>query len=736
MQISTLPKHDVVLLGVGHTNSHVLRMWRMSPPRDARLTCISNFPVVTYSGMLPGVLSGQYAKEQMEIDLVRLCAAAGARLIVGKVIGLDREHRRILFEDRVPIPYDLLSIGVGSTPSFDKVSVQGDAVVPIKPMQTFLERLEQRLDVVRSHGASPIRVVVVGAGAGGVEIAFCLERRLRMWLQQAPFKITVVHGLAELIGGVRPKTSRRAQRELESRGVQIVLGRRVTQVVDGKLTLDNGDELTADIVLWSTSAVASPLLPKLGLAADDKGFLLTRPTLQTEGDEAIFAVGDSGTIVSSSTPKAGVFAVRQGPVLWDNIGRWLHGDHLMQYQPQSDFLKLFNLGDGRALGEYKGWTFAGRWAWKLKDSIDRKFMEMYQDYEPMTDSSNVESKPIPIRCTGCGGKVGGSVLSRVLSRLDVPPSNYVLLGLEAPDDSAIIQLPPGKALNATVDFFAAPLDDPFIVGRLAALNSASDCFATGARPIAALAAVTIPIGPAPQQEQLLYELLGGALHEFRTMGATLVGGHTIEGPQLTIGFTMLAEQVDPPRTKRKLRAGDQLLLTKPIGTGVLLAALMRARCHASWFETLLNSMLLSNQHAASFCEEYDIQGVTDITGFGLAGHLMEMLRSSEMGAVVHLSRISLLPGTAELLRSGLESTLAPANREIESEIEVSEALRRQQTYPALFDPQTSGGLLLGVPKQHLEPLLTRLREHSQVQAAHIGEVVPWSGTGPRLRCVE
>src|SRR5688572_9154042 len=162
-------------------------MWRMEPIPRARLTCVSNVPIVTYSGMLPGVLAGQYQPEAMEIDLVRLCAAAGARLILGNVVGLARERRELLFDDRPPLPFDVLSIGIGSVPSRDGLAAADDTLLPIKPMQTFLPRLEERLK--RGAGVSPaihrnrqLNIVIVGGGVGGVEIAFCLPRRLKILL--------------------------------------------------------------------------------------------------------------------------------------------------------------------------------------------------------------------------------------------------------------------------------------------------------------------------------------------------------------------------------------------------------------------------------------------------------------------------------------------------------------------------------------------------------------------------
>jgi selenide,water dikinase len=329
-----------------------------------------------------------------------------------------------------------------------------------------------------------------------------------------------------------------------------------------------------------------------------------------------------------------------------------------------------------------------------------------------------------MRCAGCGGKVAGSVLSRVLDRLDVPPSEHVLLGLDAPDDAAIVQTPGGRPVTVTVDFFAAPLDDPYLVGRIAALNAASDVFALGANPLAALAMATIPLGRPRAQEQLLYELLAGSLAEFRRMGTTLVGGHTIEGPQLALGFTVLADQgTAAPLIKGNLQLGDRLVLTKPLGTGTLLAAHMQAECQAPWMDLLLRSMVLSNQPASTLVEQCEIRGLTDVTGFGLAGHLLEMLRPSGRAAELRLDDLPLLDGFVELTQAGIESTLAPANREAETAIGVNEALRSSPQYAALFDPQTSGGLLLGVPERHVDACLDQLRQQSDVPAAVIGSVV-------------
>ena len=727
---TSLPKHTVVLLGVGHTNAHIARMWRMKPIPNAQLVCVSNHRIATYSGMLPGVLAGQYSEDRMQIDLVRFCAASGARLIVDRVVGLDTEQKCLQFDQRPDLPFDVLSIGIGSVPMLTDIDADDDLLVPIKPMQSFLGRLHTKLRQVsdQRQGRS-IRVAVVGAGAGGTEIACCLPHRLKLWFADRQFDISLITSHGHVASGCKLPTVRMVEAELERAGIKVRTDSRVIRVTSDRLEFENGKSIATDIAIWATGAVAPPLLAKFGLPTDDRGFLLTDGTLQVVDQQGVFAVGDSGTMQSTPTLKAGVYAVRQGPILWQNMESALKQKPLVTYRPQRDFLTLLNLGDGRAIAQYKGQAFRGKWCWRLKDYIDSKFMDKYQNYEPMKMQPKPPDPETQMRCMGCGGKIGGSVLSRVLQRLDVPQNDNVLIGLDNPDDAAVVQISGGRPVTATVDFFSAPLDDPYIVGRLAALNAASDAFAIGAQPVAALTVATIPFGSPRRQEQVLYETLAGSLDEFRTMDCALVGGHTIEGPMLTVGFTVLADhgEGNDLRTKGRLRKGDLLLLTKPLGSGILLAGHMQALCRAEWMARLLDTMLLSNQHAMEAVEGFDVPGVTDITGFGFAGHLLEMLRASNMSAKLKLDSVPILDGTESLLQSGIESTLAPANRDAEGQLRASENHRERAEYRALFDPQTCGGILIGVAPQDAEKILARISSQSDVPASIVGEIVAPDG---------
>lgn len=369
---------DVVLLGVGHTNAHVLREWRDHPPANARLTCVSLFATATYSGMLSGVLAGQYAPERMTIDLASLCASAGTRLIIGSTEAIDRDRRLVHVAGHPPLPYDFMSIGIGSIPNQAGVSIKSGDCVSIKPMQTFLDRIRDAIARnTKTVDQRAIEIGVVGGGAGGAEIACCLPAFVeREW--NRPTRIGLIEAGASLLPGMSRRAARMIRQVIESRGGQVLLGARVTRVTDEGVKLEDGRDIPVDVVIWAGGAAADPFLATIGLPTDDAGFLLTRSTLASIGDDRFFVVGDAGTIDGRPVPKAGVYAVRQGPILWENIRRSLEGRPLVDYRPQRGFLKLLNTGDGRAVGEYKGLALHAGWLWRLKDRIDSRFVDRYQ----------------------------------------------------------------------------------------------------------------------------------------------------------------------------------------------------------------------------------------------------------------------------------------------------------------------------------------------------------------------
>ena len=240
-------------------------------------------------------------------------------------------------------------------------------------------------------------------------------------------------------------------------------------------------------------------------------------------------------------------------------------------------------------------------------------------------------------CGGCAAKVSGDVLRSVLGRLELPRDPRVVAGLEAPDDAAVLLHPAGAHVVCTADFFPPFSDDAYVVGEVAAVNAAGDLYAMGAEPRAALALVSLPAGSDTETEETLELLLRGAVVKLREMGIALVGGHTIEGDGLLFGFSMTGSCA-PESLLRKggAQPGDALVLTKPLGTGVVLAAARAAKAPADWTDAAIESMLRSNREAATLLRSAGAHACTDVTGFGLAGHLLEMLRASGCGAEIEV----------------------------------------------------------------------------------------------------
>ena len=372
-------RKTVVLLGIGHTNAHVVKQWAKDPIPDCDLVCISKFPFATYSGMLPGTLGLQFRDEEMRIDLKALAIRANAKLVLADTCGLDCNHGMIHFSDHEPIHFDALSIGVGSMPAGWQEHADSPLLVPTKPMQTFLDRLHTQLSCTRRTKGEPRNVAIVGGGVASVEIAFCLQEMVNKSDFSSDVAITVYTSSDRIADGMRNHSTSRIESLLVKRSISVHCGQRVTSVNKTTITTADGVNHSADCVIWATGAAPPPVLGKLGLESDDNGFIATSPSLQSLSDARIFAVGDCGTVMETPSPKAGVYAVRQCPILWHNLRAFLSGKPLTLFEPQSDFLKLLNTGDGKAFLQYGWFSAHARWCSMLKTWIDKRFIREFQN---------------------------------------------------------------------------------------------------------------------------------------------------------------------------------------------------------------------------------------------------------------------------------------------------------------------------------------------------------------------
>ena len=304
----------------------------------------------------------------------------------------------------------------------------------------------------------------------------------------------------------------------------------------------------------------------------------------------------------------------------------------------------------------------------------------------------------------------------------------VVVGLDAPDDAALVDVGGDKLSLQTVDYFRAIVDDPYTLGKIAANHSLGDVYAMGGEPQTALAIATVPYGLEAKVEADLSAMMAGANEVLREAGCALVGGHTSEGAELALGFAIngLVPRADALR-KGGLRPGDALILTKPIGTGTLLAADMRGKAKARWVMAAIAHMVQSNGRAADILRRHGVHAATDVTGFGLIGHLVEMVRASNVDVTVAVDRVPLLDGARETVALGIFSSLQPQNVRLRRAVRELETVAKHPRYPLLFDPQTAGGLLAAVPLGAAERCVAELRAAGYAGADVVGLVSERSG---------
>jgi selenide,water dikinase len=681
--ISTIPiTRDLVLLGGGHTHALVLRKWAMNPLPGVQVTLVNPGVKAPYTGMLPGFVAGHYQRQDLDIDLVRLARAAGARLIVDRAIGLDPGKQTVQLADRPDIAFDILSIDIGISSRIPNSDRPSSNIIPAKPLGPFADAWDALIDRISQENRAA-KISVIGAGVAGVELALAMAYRLRS-LELPAARIELIEAtsqpMRELNGGARRNLNAALARE----GIALITDASIDKI-----------DPDSDFIVSTAGASPHAWLADTSLALED-GFIRVDKHLQSLNKPGIFAAGDCAHLTHAPRPKAGVFAVRQAPVLFDNLRTALSTGKYRAYHPQQAYLKLISKGDQSALTDKWGIGLSGKWVWKWKDQIDRAFMTQFTDPiampapnlpEQVAQGVAAEVDRQKNACGGCGAKVSQAALTHGLGAATDDPA------LTRFEDAAIVQTHSGYDVFST-DHLRAFNADPYVLAKVAAIHALGDIWAMGAVPKMVLAQIILPPLAPDKQSAMLTEIMQGARDVFDACGVTISGGHTSSGAELTIGFSLSGATSKPPLTHIGAMPGDVLVLTKPIGTGVILAAEMQQRLDGDDYQAALSSMCLLQQDTSRRLAEV-ASTMTDVTGFGLAGHLLNIIEASKVGGRVILDELPFLPGAIEASARGIRSTLYSANAQIRDRVHGEDDARLD----LLFDPQTCGGLLATIPAE-------------------------------------
>ncbi len=741
---------DLVLLGGGHSHVIVIRQWAMNPIPGVRVTLVSSDSLTPYSGMLPGLVAGHYSVEDTHIDLPRLCRWAGVRFVRETASGVDAAGRRIRFETRPDIEYDVLSVDTGGAPRLNNVPGALEFATPVKPVSDFFARW-QALERRARESDRPLEIGVVGAGAGGFEILLAMNHRLNSTdgKRVDPAR-ELRHRLHWLIRGTAlddypARVQTMGLEACDRRGVTCHHDFDVVEVRADGVVSARGEMVSLDATLWCTEAMAATWPAQSGLDCDERGFIRIGDTLQSLSHPEVFAAGDVAIQVNHPRPRAGVFAVRQGPVLAENLRSAVLGEPLREHRPQEKFLTLLSMGDRSAIGNKGPLSIQGPWVWRWKHWIDSEFMNRFNKLPPMLRAESADvpevltvdmetgSSSSDMRCAGCGAKVPADLLESVIAGVVPVERQDIRIGLEQRGDVAVVDTG-GRTLAQTVDQLRSFVSDPWLFGRIATIHALSDLYAAGCEPQSAQIMVTLPWGRMEVVRRELAQVMAGVSHELESAHCALTGGHTAEGPELSLGMVVngypgARELAD----KGGARVGDRLILTKSLGTGVILAAEMQARVTGPVLDGAMDNMLLSNARAAQVLLEHGVHAMTDVTGFGLLGHVVEILQASRVSCQLSIEDIPMLPGALKLSREGIRSSLFAGNA---SRLRFTDANTDPDGWTPrelLLDPQTSGGLVAAVPAESAAACLEQLNAAGYADASVIGIVSEPVVDGPMVR---
>ncbi len=666
--------------------------------------------------MFPGVIAGQYLLDECQIDLRTLAVQASVSFVVAEINGINVVNKLLLLKNRAPLSFSSLSLDVGAEIKGQEEFVleeKNQNIIPIKPFDSSFAWITHQDNESVLEDAKPFSVI--GSGLAGLEVVLALRKR---WPKR------------KLLLKVHPNgKTRKFKNLLKEKKIDLVL--KPTPIV-GPALLCTGSQVPR----W---------LGKSGLNVDSSGRVLTSTKFQTFDYPFIFAAGDCGVIKECSRPSSGVWAVRAAEPLAKNIERFSQGRPLLIWRPQRIALQLvggpFDASKALALGFWAN-LFLGpnQLLWIWKKFIDRKFMNMFAEVLNMKNTLKEQDG-----CRGCAAKIPAKPLKAALVKTDLIKKD------EASKDAALIGVffQGGKLLQS-VDGFPALLSDPWLNARLTTLHACSDIWASGASVLSVQPVITLPKASPDLQEELLAQILEGIKSALAPQDAQIIGGHTMESrsgiPELTtlgIEIVLSVNGLVPKDfkiwNKSGIQVGDDLLLSREIGSGVLFAAAMYGEVHPNDLDFAIDKLSMS-QHSLveSLLHMQKKSGVndlvhacTDVTGFGLIGHLGEMLQATNSNRVenglspikitLEAEKIPVLPGALDLIGKGYVSTLAPANHSFWSLLEdTSESPAcldlslggilpgsdaHMKIMEIIVDPQTCGPLLIACSSDSSELLM-------------------------------
>jgi selenide,water dikinase len=710
LSTSSSPKKRLILLGGSLAHAQVLQSLHHNPRPDIAITLISDAPTSLFAGKLPEYLAGQCELKDLVIDWVQMCAQTGTRFLNAEVDGILAGKKLVSMKGRGSIAYDVLSIGLGGAPLF-----QGKGAELALSLSRF-EQAEKRLlewtqapQAQQKNWAGEIqssgpKISIVGGGAAGVELGFALGRYFR----KRNFKpeMTIYESQSVVLPHHNWLTRRAIIKDLDKNKIRVKVNSQVAEIDGHSIRVAGGDPETSDFTWLATGISALPLLKTSELELHN-GFVLVTDGLQSVSHPDVFSVGGSCWIEKQKRMlRSSSSTLKQGLVLAENLFSYLDQKRLSVYKPKKTSSLILPNGVGEAYYSYGLLHAQGPRVMKLKARRDARFLSRtrFEKKKPKrrfhSPTPDIESNGVPLSL---------QVLETEIRKIDfyqgspVAPSKYLIQNL------------------ATFQNFSS---DPFLFGQTSAHGALLDLYAVGATPLSAQVVVSLPKHGSPSfLVEDLQQILLGIASVFNPRKIFLMSAQAAWSEALGLSIVVNAfEDSDRLFQKKQLQVGDQIVLTKPLGTGTLLKAHSTQKLDGKSFQALTSTLLQSSEWASRLFKEVDGRSASSIKQMGLAGALEEMLELSGHGASLDVDHLPCIEGS----KSWLTKTPADshhANRESSKLMpEDLGTLRDKVEFDMLFDPQTCGGLILAVPANRAREFVQVLKSEGYTHATTIGAI--------------
>lgn len=723
IQIEEIPiTNDLVLIGGGHSHLSVLMKLSKKPINGNRITLITNEIDTPYSGMIPGYIEGIYSWRDSHIDLYRLCLKLNVRFIHAEVERVSAYEKEIYFKDRPKIKFDVLSINTGIQSNNREIKGAAKYCLPVKPISKLTNNFLNKITNFKS-------IAFIGGGAGSVELALAIKKRFLNINQD--IKITIITGKRGLLSTFPQKTKLTSLKTLEKFKIDIIEYKRVLEVKPKQIILSDKSLLKIDKAILSTNSMTPKWLAKSDILLTKDNYILVNKSFQTNY-KYVFASGDVIDFNNQNLKKAGVFAVRSGKPLAINIRKFILGKKLVEYKFNKNYLALIGTSKRSAIATKYNLTFNSRFFFYLKKYIDQNFIKKFSDFrirkkftldalktdvlnifvkhkEKITDENDI------MQCKGCAAKVPLNALKQAL------PKDIVSTSEDA------VSVPGHPELYQTVDMISSIITDPFLLGKIAANHSISDMVSVNSKITSAMMILQLPLSKTEINSRDLEQVLLGANEIFKTIDCPLIGGHTMIGKDKDpiIGFSILGQKqkkIKIVKNRRKIKTKDLLILTEKIGSGLIFAGINNYLIDSYFQIDVIKQMIKGNLNFGKISNQLNILSMTDITGFGLANHLLNLIKrdNSKTGLTIYPNKIPLFEGVNECLNKDIKSSLFKSNYDI-AQKDIIYKRDKSKLDNILYDPQTVGGIAFIIPQEEKYKHFKVLKENN-IKFTEIGFV--------------